>query len=428
MKYIASTTNTEVTAYTDITTGTEVTATATTAQASITTDSTGLTFDQHRTQFVIFRGNALNATTYTQKYQYAVSTSPTPTNFKDFPTSGTASSVTLNSFYSNTDVLTNTIPDATYYVRTRAISTVTGAPGTASSDASVRLNAALPPTPTIAFRSMSGSSYGTALFAISNNGGSTTAVKINRRTTSGVDGTFVDSATGDQQITGHASDGGTAYYVAYNYNRHSEPSAASNQIYWTRPQKDVAKTWRGNDPGQALYFADYTYVIKTNACEPYRLSHLFGPSGIPDDDNAPGYARVDRMQATFIPNLQLYRPGDNAIFTQTGSNRTSLANVSTLRFSYGTVNPGGTPTSSSSVQPTNAFGGALSNFGGATTVYRYVSIGGSALHDKVFWAEKSDLGKSWNSGCTLSTTGDYFAGKLFELVGVRTTTGSGTGF
>jgi hypothetical protein len=61
-------------------------------------------------------------------------------------------------------------------------------------------------------------------------------------------------------------------------------------------------------------------------------------------------------------------------------------------------------------------------------VYRYVSIGGSALHDKVFWAEKSDLGKSWNSGCILSTTGDYFAGKLFELVGVVTTSGSGTGF
>ena len=129
------------------------------------------------------------------------------------------------------------------------------------------------------------------------------------------------------------------------------------------------------------------------------------------------------MQATFIPGTTLRRPSDNAAFSEA-----SLANISTLRFSYGTVNPGGTPTSSSSVQPTNAFGGALGNFGGATQVFRYVNVGGSALHDKVFWAEKSDLGKSWNSGCVLSTTGSYFAGKLFELVGVHTISGSGTGF
>ena len=420
MKYIASTTSTERTASTDITTGTEVTANAITAQASITTASTGLTFDQHRTQFVIFRGNVPNATTYTQKYQFAYGTSVDPTNWADFPTSGTASSVTITGLTSN----------ATYYARTRAISTVTSAPGTASGNASVQLNAALPPTPTIAFRSMSSSSYGTAQFTISGNAGSTTEVKIVRRTMPFNDNgaLFVTKATGNQDISGYTSDGGTEYYAAYNYNRHGEQSAASNQISWTRPQKNVAKTWFGNDPGQAYYFPDYTYVIKTNACEPYRLSYLFGPSGIPDSDDAPGYARVDRMQATFIPGLQLYRPGDNAIFTQSGSNRTSLANVSTLRFSYGTVNPGGTPSSSSSVLPTNAFGGALSNFGSATTVYRYVSIGGSALHNKVFWAEKSDLGKSWNSGCILSTTGDYFAGKLFELVGVVTTSGSGTGF
>jgi hypothetical protein len=417
MKYIASTTNTAVTAYADITTGTEVTANAITAQASITTASTGLTFDQHRTQFVISRGNVPNATTYTQNYQFAYGTSVNPTNWAYFGNYGFDSSVTL----------TGLTPNTTYYVRTRGISTTTSAPGTASGNASVQLNAALPPTPTIAWRNtMTGASYGTAQFTVSGNDGSTTTVKIFRRTTSGSNTGAEEftRATGSQEITtGHPSDGGTAYYVAYNYNRHEERSAASNQIAWTRPQKNVAKTWFGNDDGQAYYFPDYTYVIKTNACEPYRLSHLFGPSGIPDDENAPGYARVDRMQATFIPGTTLRRPSDNVVFSEA-----SLANVSTLRFSYGTVNPGGTPTSASSVQPTNAFGGALSNFGGATTVYRYVSIGGSALHNKVFWAEKSDLGKSWNSGCILSTTGSYFAGKLFELVGVRTTTGSGTGF
>jgi hypothetical protein len=227
-------------------------------------------------------------------------------------------------------------------------------------------------------------------------------------------------STGTYTITrNYPSDGSTRTYYAVAVNVDGDSSSGSETRTWVLPTKNVAKTWFGNDFGQVYYFPDYTYVIKTNACEPYRLSYLFGPSGIPDDDNAPGYARVDRMQATFIPGTTLRRPGDNVVFSEA-----SLANVSTLRFSYGTVNPGGTPTSASSVQPTNAFGGALTNFGGATTVFRYVSIGGSALHNKVFWAEKSDLGKSWNSGCILSTTGSYFAGKLFELVGVRTTTGS----
>lgn len=320
--------------------------------------------------------------------------------------------------------------DTAYTVYVRAVDTQGN--GSAKASGTATTNAALPPTPTIAWRSMSGSSYGTAQFTVSGNAGSTTTVKIFRRTTSGSN-TGADEftkATGSQDITtGHPSDGGTAYYVAYNYNKHGSQSTASNEIYWTRPQKEVAKTWRGNDFGQAYYFPDYTYVIKTNACEPYRLSYLFGPVGIPDSDDAPGYARVERMQATFIPGTTLRRPSDNAFFTE--PNSASLANISTLRFSYGTANPGGTPTSSSSVLPTYLDGSALINFGGATTVYRYVNVGGSALHDKVFWAEKSDLGKTWTTGsgsCVLGLPGAYFAGKLFELVGKITTSGSGTGF
>lgn len=314
--------------------------------------------------------------------------------------------------------------DTAYTVYVRAVDTQGN--GSAKASGTATTNAALPPTPTIAFRSMSGSSYGTAQFTVSGNAGSTTTVKIFRRTTSGSNtgATEFTKATGSQDITtGHPSDGGTAYYVAYNYNKHGSQSTASNEIYWTRPQKEVAKTWRGNDFGQVYYFPDYTYVIKTNACEPYRLSYLFGPVGIPDSDDAPGYARVERMQATFYPGTTLRRPSDNTLF-----NEASLANINTLRFSYGTANPGGTPTSPSSVLPTYLDGSALINFGGATTVYRYVNVGGSALHDKVFWAEKSDLGKTWNSGCVLSTSGSYFAGKLFELVGKITTSGSGTGF
>ena len=61
MKYIASTPTSppaEATAYADITVAQEVTANAITAQAS----STGLTFDQHRTQFVISRGQSWGPT------------------------------------------------------------------------------------------------------------------------------------------------------------------------------------------------------------------------------------------------------------------------------------------------------------------------------------------------------------------------------
>ncbi len=414
------------TAYATHTTAAEILPSAPTVSISswdgTDNDQAGLGRENGRTQIVIARGNVPTppTPTYLYKYQYAYGTSSDPTNWADFPTSGQASSVTISS-------LPN---DTTYYARVRAVSLGTSTGGTISGNASGTTNPALPPQPTIEWRSMSGSSYGTAQFTIGNNGGSTTAVYIVRRPTSGTNtgATFVLKATGSQDIGGYSSDGGTEYYVSYNYNRLGEASAASaSELRWTRPAKNVSKTWRGNDFGQAYYFPDYTYVIKTNACEPYRLSYLFGPSGIPDDENAPGYARVDRMQATFIPGLQLYRPSDGALFTQGGVAEKSLANVSTLRFSYGTApSPGGTPTSPSSALPTNAFGGALSNFGGATQVYRYVTIGGSALHNKVFWAEKSDLGKTWSSypGCTLSTSGSYFAGKLFELVGVVTVSGT----
>jgi len=411
MKYTASTPTpppTSSTASADITTAAEVTADAISAQASITTASTGLTFDQHRTQFVIFRGNVPNSTTYTQKYQFAYGTSVNPTNWADFPTSGTASSVTITGLTSN----------VTYYARTRAISTVTSAAGTASGNASVQLNAALPPTPTLAFRSMSSSSYGTAQFTISDNGGSTTAVYIFRRPTSGTNSgaTAVLLGTGSQDISGYTSDGGTEYYVAYNFNRHGEASASSNELRWTRPQKNVSKTWRGNDFGQAYYFPDYTYVIATNACEPYRLSYLFG-SGYPSSDEVPGYVRVDYMQATFKCGNTLKRPADNSNF-----DRASLCNTTNLRFSYADA---GSESSASSARPTNAFGGTDPLGATDTTLFRVgLSVGGSSINNKVFWAQMAaGTSKAWNSGCSLSLAGDYMAGKLLELVGVQTIAG-----
>jgi hypothetical protein len=269
---------------------------------------------------------------------------------------------------------------------------------------------------------MSSSSYGTAQFTISGNAGSTTEVKIVRRTTPFNDNgaIFVTKATGSQDISGYASDGGTEYYAAYNYNRHSEQSTASNQISWTRPTKNVEKTWRGNDAGQAYYFADYTYVIPTNGCEPYRLSYLFGSSGIPDSDDAPGYARVDYMTATFKCGI---KPTGYSSF-----DRLSLCNTSNLRFSYATV---GSEATQSAARPTGVFGDTDPLGSSDKSLFRFaISLGGSSLHNKVFWAT-STAGKSWNIGtgsCVLSTVGDYWTGKLFELVGVVTTSGSGTGF
>lgn len=424
LRYTASSPgSTNNTAYATHTTASEIIANAPTASISswdgTDNDQAGLGRTNGRTQIVILRGNYSNSPTYLQKYQYAYGTSVNPTNWADFPSSGTASSVTITGLSS----------DTTFYARVKAKSLVTDNDGNISSNATGITNPEFPSAPTLSWASGFGSSsYSNPSFSYNSNGSHTTQINIFEYPATLIH-TDTDNLSTPTTVTptrNYSSDGSTKYFYATSYNRIGEAASSGYRI-WTLPTKNVSKTWRGNDFGQAYYFPDYTYVIKTNACEPYRLSYLFGPSGIPDNENAPGYARVDRMQATFIPGLQLYRPSDGALFTQGGVAEKSLANVSTLRFSYGTVpSPGGTPTSPSSALPTDAFGGALSNFGGATTVYRYVSIGGSALHDKVFWAEKSDLGKSWSSypGCTLSTTGSYFAGKLFELVGVETVSGT----
>lgn len=396
MKYIASTTSTSVTASTDITTGTEVKANAITAQAS----STGLTFDQHRTQFVISRGNVPNATTYLQNYQFAYGTSINPTNWAYFPNYGFDSSVTITGLTSN----------ATYYARTRAISTVTGAAGTASSNASVQLNAALPPTPTIAWRSMSGSSYGTAQFTISGNGGSTTQVKINRRTTSGVDGTMVDSATGNQNLDGLASDGGREYYVAYNYNRHGERSTASNQISWKRPEK--GKPWdSGYIQTSAIYFS-------TTANCTSEFSYTFGT--VPSSDNAPGYIAVNKLS---VQGIQ-----------QTGTNLNgctgmgyTVANLVHLFYASDSFHPNftggfGTTTTAgfSGSWPTGTFGtatsGTLSNHGGSNISGKYFQVR-TSLGSRT-------AGCAVGCGSTSGTTLQTYRMKNFILEGIQTLSGT----
>ena len=419
MKYTASSPGTaSATASATHTTAAEVVANQITAAVALPTD-----IGEGRTKLIITRGNYSNSPTYLQNYQYAIGPSINPTNWEYFPNYGFDATVTVAG-------LSN---DTLYYVRTRAISThSTLSGGVISLNATATTNPALPPTPTIAFRSMSHLSYGTAQFTITGNGGSTTAVYVARRGISNNNhlAEFIPLGTGSQDITtGHPSDGGTKYYVAYNYNRLGEASAPSNEIYWTRPKKDVEKVWKGNDTGQAWYFDDYTYVIPTNACQPVRLSYTFGPSGIPADSNSPGYARVDFMRATFRCGVQLKRPSDNANFQVPGAGNTgaltSLCNTNNLRFSYATVGDEGTQNAD---LPTGAFGVAVPYFGSSDQImYRAVSVGGTSLNNKTFMATMA-TGKGWNSGCVLSLKGDYYSGKLFELVGVVTTAGSGTGF
>jgi hypothetical protein len=400
MKYIASTPTsppTETTASADITTAAEVTANAITAQAS----STGLTFDQHRTQFVITCGTVPNDTTYTQKYQFAYGTSVGPTNWADFPSSGTVRSVTI----------TGQTSDTTFYVRTRAISTVTAAPGTASINASIRLNAAFPPTPTIAFRSMSSSSYGTAQFTISGNAGSTTEVKIVRRTMPNNDNgaLFVTKATGSQDISGYTSDGGTEYYAAYNYNRHGEQSVASNQIYWTRPQKDV--DWSVADETSAIYFSDTQSFTS-------EFRYVFG-GGIPDDNNVPGYYDVRSLAVDGIQQTGTNLNGCSGVVR-------TLANTSTLYWQTTSAHPdfyaGYSNVGWTTHWPTGSF---------STRSVTLTTYGGSALNNTV-WNVHTTIGYRTGSGavgCPSSgTTLNGFRMKNFVISGKRTTTGSGTGF
>jgi hypothetical protein len=201
-------------------------------------------------------------------------------------------------------------------------------------------------------------------------------------------------------------------------NRLDGPTDASgygNTITWYTPKKNVSKVWRGSDFGQAQYHPDFTYVIPTNACEPSRLAYTFGPTGIAATEDEVGYARVDYMQAVFKCGNYLKRPSDNTNF-----NVTALCNTSNLRFSYATVGSEGTQ---NAARPTDVFGNLVSLGATETTLVRIVSVGGTALHNKVFWATAT-AGKGWNSGCVLSLSGDYWSGKLMELYGVETTGGS----
>jgi hypothetical protein len=243
MKYIASTPTSppaEATAYADIIVAQEVIANATTAQAS----STGLTYEQHRTQFVISRGNVPNNTTYLQNYQFAYGTSVNPTNWAYFGNYGFDSSVTI----------TGQTPNTTFYVRTRAISTVTNAPGTASSNASVQLNPLVPDAPTLSFSSTSASERANAYLTWSGAGGYATQYDVYRN------GSFYAKTSGTSMtVTGHSA--GTAYnYRVYAGNRLNEFSYSNIKYMSTGNNVD----WDTSD-ATAKYIQNYGSCSNVNA-------------------------------------------------------------------------------------------------------------------------------------------------------------------
>lgn len=376
------------------------------------------------------RGNAATTGTYATSYQYRYWAT-------DGTTAATGSWVDMTS---NPIYLTGLNVNSYYDAQVRAVN---NSPGTQVSSARdydiIQTDPGAVTTPTFTSSGMSSTSAGTITAVIplsgyatkayvevstsSNFSGATTYNSVSHPSTVSYDGAnnrWIFSLGGQAYNS-------TYYYRAYVRNRIDGESSYSSTITWVTPKKNQPKTWRGSDFGQAQYYPDYTYVIPTNACEPSRLAYSFGPSGIGATDDVVGYARVDYMQATFKCGVQLKRPSDNLDFqvqAPSTASLLSLCNTSNLRFSYATIGSEGTQNAN---KPTGAFGVAVSTFGASDQVmYRSVSVGGTDLHNKVFWATAT-AGKGWNSGCVLSLKGDYFSGKLLELVGVETTGGSISG-
>ena len=295
--------------------------------------------------------------------------------------------------------------DTAYTVYVRAVDTQGN--GSAKASGTATTNAALPPTPTIAFRSMTGSSYGTAQFTISGNGGSTTTVKIARRTTSGTDAgaAFETKATGNQDITGYASNGGREYYVAYNYNKHGSQSTASNEIFWTRPQTGEPFT-----AYSAYGESTDVFLAATNeslgGCAATDISITF--SGIPSDVNAGGYKQITEY------GIHLKSHGNAGGFYNTGE-------VDFKDINGTLTSVGGNLNSSSYTDPANS-----------NPRKRTVTISGTALNGTLRMQYLSSNSTGLGNGAARNNTSafgclpggnNYFVTKGFYAKGTETLLG-----
>jgi hypothetical protein len=303
--------------------------------------------------------------------------------------------------------------DTSYTVYVRAVDTQGYASAKVSGTAIT--NAALPPTPTIAWRSMTGASSGTAQFTISGNAGSTTTVKIARRTTSGSDtgATFVTKATGSQDIAGYASDGGREYYVAYNYNKHGSQSTASNQISWKRPEK--------NQPWNSGYIQTSAIYFSTTANCTSEFSYTFGT--VPSSDNTGGYIAVNQLSVDGVQQTSGSVNGC-AFMQYTVANKTHLAWVSDSFHPDFTADIYGTSS-------TAGFSGSwpyLNGTFGTATTGTLSNWGGSNISGKYFQV-RTTLG-SRTAGCAVGcgsydgTTLQTYRMKNFILSGIQTLSGT----
>ena len=337
-------------------------------------------------------------------------------------------------------------PDATFVVYVRAISLTSTTPGSYGS-VSGQLNPETPAAPLLNFGSgMTINSTGTVTLTFNK----PTYATLGFVVVGGVSHPATLSGSTFSVSIGSQSHDATYTYRAYVRTRTflvggTTPTIAdsglSNTRTWVTPKKNVPRTWTAASFGLTTNYTDYTYVIPTNSCEPYRLAVRFPSSGIAATEDEVGYMRVDYMTATFRCNVQLKRPsehGSNVNFQQpdytdpsTGytysvtTALTSLCNTNNLRFSTATHVNSTTISSVSNAKPNIGWPSfSEPNLGSSDQGwYRSVVVGGTSLHNKVFFASSSS-GKSWNSGCSLSLKGDYFSGKNMSVVGVETTPGS----
>ena len=262
---------------------------------------------------------------------------------------------------------------------------------------------------------MTGASSGTAQFTISGNAGSTTTVKIARRTTSGSDtgATFVTKATGSQDIAGYASDGGREYYVAYNYNKHGSQSTASNQISWKRPEK--------NQPWNSGYIQTSAIYFSTTANCTSEFSYTFGT--VPSSDNTGGYIAVNQLSVDGVQQTSGSVNGC-AFMQYTVANKTHLAWVSDSFHPDFTADIYGTSS-------TAGFSGSwpyLNGTFGTATTGTLSNWGGSNISGKYFQV-RTTLG-SRTAGCAVGcgsydgTTLQTYRMKNFILSGIQTLSGT----
>ena len=356
--------------------------------------------DSGRTQIIISRSNVPTppTPTYQYKYQYAYGLSSNPTGWTDFPTSGTASSVTITG-------LTN---DTTYYARVRAVSLgPSGAPGDASLSGSVATNPPVPPTPTIAWSGMSGSSYGTANFTITNTGGSTTTIWLVERLYDGSNVNAIWRAS-TTSIGGYSSDGGTRWYVAINENRIGE-RATSNQLYWTRPSRNQSWSSGAINAG-GIYFS-------TTASCTSEFRYTFGT--IPSSDEEPGYIAVTGLSVEGIQQTGTNLNGCSGA-SYTLANTSYLwweTNSSHPSFGFGISTSGFTTHWSTGTFSARSI--ALSTFGGSNISNKYFAVG-------------TNLGSRTGGcgvGCSTSTSGgittlNAYRMRSFTITGIQTIAGS----